>query len=203
MRRGRDGGRRVADRLLEAGGEVAGHVVVHQVLGRAGRGEADDRLQELVVDPDPGDRVLGEVAVVGHHEGDRLADVVDAVLGQGVLRATVGERLVRDQQRQRVRHRAGQVVVGVDGVHALDVEDAVDVDVEDPRVGVGAAQHGDLQGAAHQVVGVLPVAAQQTVVLDALDLLADQLGGHEASSPAGVVVRAISAARHTDATMFW
>ena len=64
--------------------------------------------QQLVVDGDPADRVLGDVAVVGDHEGDRLAHVVDLVLGQRVLGAAVGERRVRDEQRQRLGHRAGR-----------------------------------------------------------------------------------------------
>ena len=75
---------------------------------RPGGVDADDRLQELVVDPDPADGVLGDVAVVGDDEGDRLADVVDLVLGQRVLGAAVGQRRVRDQQRQRLGHRRGR-----------------------------------------------------------------------------------------------
>ena len=105
---------RVADVLLEPGADVAGHVVVHEVRGGAGGVDADHRRQDLVADPDPADRVLGDVAVLGDDERDRLADVVDLVLGQRVLGAAVGQRRVRDQQRQRLGHRAGEVVVGLD-----------------------------------------------------------------------------------------
>ena len=105
VRRGGDGRGRVAVALLHPGADVAGHVLVHQVRGRAGGLDADDGRQHLVVDPDPADRVLGDVAVVGHHERDRLADVVHLAVGQRVLRAAVGQRRVRDQQRQRVGHR--------------------------------------------------------------------------------------------------
>ena len=108
VRRGGDGRGRVAVALLHPGADVAGHVLVHQVRGRARGLDADDRRQHLVVDPDPADRVLGDVAVVGHHERDRLADVVHLAVGQRVLRAAVGQRRVRDQQRQRVGHRRGR-----------------------------------------------------------------------------------------------
>ena len=148
VRRGRDRGLRVADVLLHPGADVAGHVVVDEALRGAGRWDADHRWKHLVVDGDAADRVLGDVAVVGHDEGDRLAHVVDLVLGQRVLGAAVGERRVRDEQRQRLGHRAGEVVVGPDGVHALEVEHLGDVDVEDPRVRVGRAQHGGVQAPA-------------------------------------------------------
>ena len=79
-----------------------------------GRLDADHRRQRLVADHDPLGGVLGQVAVLGHHHHDRLADVVHLVAGQRVLGAAVGQRRVRDQQRQRVGQRAGQVLVGVD-----------------------------------------------------------------------------------------
>ena len=45
--------------------------------------------QQLVVDPDPVAGVLGDVAVGRDDHHDRLADVVDLVLGQRVRRAAV------------------------------------------------------------------------------------------------------------------
>jgi len=191
-----DRGRRVADVLLEAGADVAGHVLVDEVLRGAGVVEPHDRREHLVVDLDPADRVLGDVAVVGDDEGDGLADVVHLVLGQGVLGAPVRQRRVRDQQRQRVGHRAGEVLVGPHRVHALDVEDLVDVDADDPRVGVRGAQDGRVQHGGvpvhADVVDVPAETAQEALVLDALDRGAHQLGGH-----------ASSAARSTAFTMFW
>ena len=90
--------------------------------------------------------------------------------------------------------------MGPDHVHALDVEHLVDVDVEDPRVGVRRAEHGRVQGAGvrvgEHVVDVPSLPAQQPLVLDPLHLGPEQLGGHRRSA-------AISAARSTDATMFW
>jgi hypothetical protein len=63
--------------------------------------------------------------------GDRLADVVDLAVGQRVLGPAMGQRGVRDEQRQRFGHRAGEVVVGVHGDEAVDVECAGHVDVAD------------------------------------------------------------------------
>ena len=134
---GGDGGTRVAGLLLEPGTDVARYVVVHEPLGGACRREPDDGLQRLVAHLDPADGVLGDVAVVGDDEGHRLARVVHLVAGQGVLRPAVGERRVRDQQGQRVGHRAGEVVVGPDQVDAVEVEHGRDVDVDDAGMGVG------------------------------------------------------------------
>ena len=196
MRCGGDRRPRVAVLLLESRRDVAGHVVVHESLGGSRGVDPDHRRQELVVDPDPGDGVLGEVAVVGHDEGDGLADVVDLVGCERELGAAVRERRVRDQQRERLGHRSGQVVVGPDQVDALDVEHPGDVDVDDPGMGVGRPQHGRVQDvlAGGDVVGVPALAAQEALVLDPLDPLAEHPRGHGASS-------ASSAARSTDLTM--
>ena len=139
----------------------------------------------LVGHEDPLDGVLGDVAVVGDHHRDRLADVVDLVAGQRVLGAAVGQRRVRDQQRQRLGHRAPEVVVGVDGHHAVDVEHRVTSMSVIRAWACGLRRIATCSASAHQVVDVLAVAADQPVVLDALDPLAEQLGGH-ASSPRSV-----------------
>jgi len=48
--------------------------------------------QGIVLDHDPIDRVLRDVAALGHHRGDRLADVADPIGGDAVLRhRRVGE----------------------------------------------------------------------------------------------------------------
>ena len=181
------------------GADVAGHVLVHEPLGRARGRDADHRRQELVVDPDPGERVLGDVAVVGDDERDRLAHVVDLVLGQRVLRAAVGQRRVRDQQRQRLGHRRGQlgqVVVGPHRVHAVEVEHVGDVDVDDPGVRVRRAEHRGVQRVRRRprCRRRSGRAAQEALVLDPLDRLAHQLGGH---APARHLSRAVLATSST------
>ncbi len=172
-----------------------------EVLGGAGGVDADDRGQRLVVDPDPVERVLGDVAVVGDHEGDGLTDVVDLVATASACWVrpwvSVGCGISRGNGSAIA---PGQVVVGPDQVHAVEVEHLVDLDVDDPRVGVRRAEHGGVQGAGvrtgEHVVDVPSLSAQQPLVLDAGHLGAEQLGGHAGSAT-------ISAARSTEATMFW
>ena len=183
VRRRLDRGLGVAVVLLHAGAHVAGHVLVHQARGGASGVDADDRRQHLVVDADATHGVLGDVAVVGDHERDRLTDVVDLALGERVLRAAVGQRRVRDQQRQRLGHRwrqSGEVLVGPHHVHAFDVEDVLDVDVEHLRMRMRRAQHGGVQGVRTHgdVVDVPALPAQEALVLDPLHGRAEELGRH-------------------------
>ena len=178
---GRDGRPGVTGLLLEARADIARDVVVHQPLRRPRGRDADHRLLDVVRHPDPVDRVLGDVAVDGDDEGDGLADVVDLVAGQRELGAAVGQRRVRDQQRQRVGHRTGEVLVGPHRPHAFDVEHVGHVDVGDPGVGVGRAQHRGVQQprvVVEQVVDVAALAAQEPLVLHARHPGTEELGGH-------------------------
>ncbi len=157
---------------------VARHVGVHEVGAVARPLDADDRGQRLVVDPDPLAGVLGEVAVAGDHHHDGLADVVDLVLGQRVRGARVGERRVRDQHGQRLAHPTREVLVGVDGHEAVDVQRVAHVDVDDAGMGVRAAHEGRGQGAMAEVVEVAAPAGDQTRVLLAPDRGAEHLRRH-------------------------
>ena len=181
VRRGQSGVD-VAVLLGDAAHHVVGPVAVHQRRVRLGgaREVGDDR-QRLVLDADGAGGVLGDVAVLGHDHGDDLADVADLVLGERVLRAGGDDRLVRDDQRQRVREPALEVLVGVDGVDAFDGERAGDVDVDDAGVRVVRAHEGGVGGMGREVVGVAAVAGEQTPVLAALDALAE---AHRSSSSA-------------------
>src|SRR5699024_1510932 len=109
-----------------------------------------------------------------------------------------------------------QVLPGPDRHDAVDVDGPGDVDVDDPGVGVRAADERGGQGLVAEVVQVAAVAADEPGVLAALDARADGAGAHACSSrssgwpvvvsfavPAGASPRRISAARHTDFTMFW
>ncbi len=101
-----------------------------------------------------------------------------------MLGAAVGQRRVRDQQRQVLRHpRAGvldQVVVGVDRDQPVDVQGRGDVDVDDARVRVRTADERRLQRVVPQVVEVAPATGDQPGVLDARDPLPEQPGRHAA-----------------------
>ena len=71
-----------------------------------------------------------------------------------------------------------EVLVGVDGVDAVDVERAGDVDVDDPRVRVVGADERRVRGVRLEVVGVAALADEQPVVLAPLDALAEQSRRH-------------------------
>ena len=79
--RGGEGGAGIAAPDGVADGDVAARLLVHQRrrIRRARR--IGHRGEGLVVDFDPGQRVLGGVAVGGDHDGDRLAG--EARLGRG------------------------------------------------------------------------------------------------------------------------
>jgi hypothetical protein len=68
------------------GGDVARHVRVHEVLAVPGGAHADDRGQHVVLDDDAVADVLGDVAVACDDHRDRLADVVDDAVREGVRR---------------------------------------------------------------------------------------------------------------------
>ena len=126
-------------------------------------------------------------------------DVVDLVLGEAVPRAGVGHRGVRDEDGQRLGDAAVEVLPGVDRLDALELPRVGDVDVDDPGVGVRAADEGGLQRAPTEVVEVAALPGEQARVLPALDALADLARRHD-DSPRS---RRISAARSTAETMFW
>ncbi len=201
MGSGRHRGVDVADLLEHVRRDVVGHVVVDEGVAVTRVLDPDDDGQLLVAHPDPLARVLGDVAVGRDDHDDGLTDVVDLVLGQGVTGAPVGERRVGDEQRQRLAHLPGQVLVHVDRDDPVDVDRVVGVDLEDSRVGMRAAHESGCESVVPEVVEVAAAAGDEAGVLLAPDRRAEHLGGHDASS----VSRStrISAARSTLLTMFW
>ena len=86
----------IADDLLQTGGDVARHVVVHQRLAWLERdAKVDHRRERFPLDVDQADGVLGHVAIFGDDHGDRLADVAHLALRQGALSAAVRQTRVR------------------------------------------------------------------------------------------------------------
>jgi hypothetical protein len=186
--------------------DVVGDVGVHSPVRPAGPLHADHDGQRLVAHEHPLGGVLGEVAVTGDDHDDRLPYVLHLVLGQRVAGTRSVQRGVRDQQRQRLGDRGpfglvggDQVVVGVDRHQAVDVERSGRVDVDDACVGVRAAHEGDTQRARSDVVEEVRGPGDQPGVLDPLHPLAEQPGRHDVAPPS----RVSSAARSTEATMFW
>ena len=73
----------------------------------------------LEIDLHRGGGVLGDVAAVGDHHRDRLADIADLVARQGELRARRLDGRVGHQHRDRLlAMRAGRSSRGEHGVHA-------------------------------------------------------------------------------------
>jgi hypothetical protein len=101
--------------------------VDRRLLGRAFH--VDDGLERLVLDADLLGGTPGLLRVLRGDERDRLAEVADAVDREHRL---VGEL-------EPVRLRARHVGVREDRVHSLHRERLRDVDLEDPRVRVRAA----------------------------------------------------------------
>jgi hypothetical protein len=181
-----------------------------------------DHRQLVVVDFDGLDGVGGVLAAVGHHHGDDLAHVVDAVLGHRpvVGDAGVGGRLVghdavgdRPGARHGRRPLVGQVLTGE---HRLDPRQLLGrrgVDAGDAGVGDRAAHEGQPQHARQgDVVDVAALAGEQRGVL-----LAEEAAAHPALglrlgylrhsdppwTPAGAAWRIWPAASWMALTMFW
>ena len=179
VRRGGEAGVDVAVLLGDLRDDVVGPVAVHERrVRRVGVLDVGDDRERLVLDDDRARRVLGDVAVARDDDRDRLADEADLVARQRVLRAPVRDRLVRDDQRQRLRELPLEVVVRVDRVDAFDVERTGHVDVDDPRVGVVGAHERRVRGIGLEVVRVLPLADEQPLVLPPLHSLAEQSRRH-------------------------
>ena len=135
----------------------------------------DDRAARLVVDHHELARVLGDVAVVGDDERDRVADEADLVLGERRSR-----RLRRLRAELRVPLLVHTRVEVLGDEHRADAGQRprlVDVDRQDPAPGERAAHEAGVEHARpHDVVDEGAAPLQQPVVLDA---------GHPAAGVAG------------------
>jgi hypothetical protein len=191
-RRGRQRGLDVAGLLVVDGADVVRDVVVHGGLGRAGGVHPDDDGQFLVRDGDPLGHVLCDVPVGGDHHDHRLADVPDDAVRQRVAGARRVQLRVGDEHRQRLGHRAGQVLVGVDRDQPLDVEAALDVDAGDAGVRVRRPHERGSEGVVADVVEVAALADDQPGVLPSADRLPEQLGRHR-RRPSGLSVQKVPA----------
>jgi hypothetical protein len=145
--------------------------------------------------------------------------VVHLAAGEGVAGDPCLDRGVRDEQRQRLGDvravtlvRLREIVPGEDGDQPIDVQGVGDVDVEHPGMRVRAADERHRQRVVTQVVEVAATAGQQPLVLAPDDAGPDEARPDQARPVAGglahgraspVISRDSSAARSTDATMFW
>ena len=151
------------------------------LLRRLGR--IDHRGQHVVVDLDQLGGVARRVLRLGDHYRDVVADVARLALRERRVRRLLHRLAVGAGDQPAAGQPAdlagGEVLAGVDRQHAGRLErlvllDRLDLGVRVRRAherGVGLPGQGD-------VVGVLPGAGEEAVVLFALDPSADQGCGH-------------------------
>ena len=174
------------DRRLVAHGrverDVVGLLVPHGArAARDGAADADDRRPHRVVDADRLDGVAGLDQRVGDHEGDGVADMLHAALGQQRDVGDVVLAAVAVRQRRLALDVAetGDVLGGQHEVHARHRPGGLDVGDGEGGVGVRAAQERRMQAALRRVVvAVIALAGDQPTVLDPAQRLAEAELGH-------------------------
>jgi hypothetical protein len=196
-RRGGEGRLDVPRLLEELGGHVGRNVLVDLDLALRRRLQAGDHWQRLVLDLHQVRGILGQVAVLSDHEGDRFARVPDYLGGKAALRAGLGQRRVGDEERE-VHVAEGKVGCGVDRVDSGGAPSGLDVDGCDARVRVGGADEAGLESSLAQVVGVAAESPQQPLVLAPAHPLAEPPGG-QAVEPSRISSAARWTARRIDA----
>ena len=112
--------------------------------------QVDDGGQRVEIDRDVSERILGKVAALRQHHGQRLADVTDFVLGErhlgALIEGDVGDRRRRHEQRPRGPIIA-EVLRGIDRDDTLARPRRGNVDRTDASVRDIAAQERRVQHA--------------------------------------------------------
>ena len=125
--------------------------------------------QRLIVHIDVIERVFRLVAVIGDHQGHRLADETHPVDSQ---------RPLIERQAQNDEKRLGLLLDLGPGQHRGDagpLQGARDIDRDDFRMGMGRAQNGTVQGARRhrQIIGKRRRPGEQDRVFHPLQGLAE------------------------------
>ena len=147
-------------------------------VGHCGVGEQGDGGERVVFDFDQFGGVLGLGDGFGHHHGDDVADVADAVdhhgrAGRGKHRRSV-TLFARHGRLGGIDPVVGVVLAGVDGGHAGRVRRGGGIDGYNSGMGMrGADEHTPELARQRQVVLVVPLAGQQPFILEPTDRLAD------------------------------
>jgi hypothetical protein len=110
---------------------------------------------------------------------------------------------MRDEQRQRLAHPPWEVLVGVDGDEAVDVQGTGHVDVDDAGVRVRGPDERRRQRLAAQIVQEPTLAGEQPGILAALDGPPEFARPHQDSPGDASAAGDSSAARWTALMMFW
>ena len=171
-------GRAVAALRLDPVDDVASQGVVKNHRARLeGLSRVGDGRERLPVDVDQIERVFREIAALGEHERDGLADVANSIARERRLK-TRGEARPRRQAHRNVPDRL-EIASGDDGRHSRQRAGALGVDRAESRVRVRRSQHRAVQHSreAH-VAGVLPAAGEQSRILLAEDRRSDRRPTH-------------------------
>ena len=193
-----EGARDIAAPVGGAAGDVRPGIVVDERRTRLRRRhEIDRRRLGRIVHFDQLQRVLGEIAALGHHQRHRLADEAYTARRERPVGARMDESGVLVQQRHG-RVGGAQILVGEHRVDAAERQRRVRIDAGEAGLGVGAAQHRRVGHVGQaDVVDEAGAPGEQPRVLAPRDRLADQPRGH------GLSPRSIAAARRTAATICW
>ena len=127
--------------------------------------------KRLVIDLDQCGGILGDVAAVGHDDGDRLAGIDGLGARERIGHEEFGDRGTGHEQRQRIAaQRLRQVGEGEHEMHAGERSRRLGADTADFRMRMGAAHERGMKrsGQAH-VVDEAALAGEQRRILLALD----------------------------------
>ena len=153
----------VRARIVEVAVPVRPALIVDRLLLQRPLG-VDDGLERLVLDPDPLGRAARLLGVLGCDQRDRLAEVADALERE--------HRLVRELEAVALLSR--DVFVREHRVDAGRSERLAEVDLDDPRVRVRAAQRVPPEHpGGGEVARIGELARRLRDPVDALDALAD------------------------------
>ena len=172
MRRLVEGGLGVAEGYFVRGDDVGVELAADCGSARFG-GLAAVRggWQHVVIDLDQGSRVLGDVAVIGDDDGDRLADIGDFAVGERERPHPVERRPgIRVAHHAALGHDGGEVVESQHRVDTGEVKRGSLRDAANCCMGIRAANEARVQDARHHdVVDEAALPAQQGCVFETRD----------------------------------
>jgi hypothetical protein len=168
----RESGLGVPDIDRNDGGEIGRGVPMGERRpGLKRRDAIGRRRQRLVIHIDQRGRILGQIAAVGHYDGDRLAHKAGFVFGEAIRHIGLLDRRARHQERHGLPlHRGRQIREGKDRVHARKRKRRALVEPADAGMGMRAAQNHRVEHAGQlDVVHKAAASGQEVRILLALD----------------------------------
>jgi hypothetical protein len=134
------------------------------------------RGKHIVVDPHQGGGVLGDIAVVGKHDRDRLPDIGHFAIGQRKRPEAVERRSgIGMAQHAPLREDRGEMIERERGVHPSERERVVHCHGADRRMRMRAAHECRMQHAGKRdVIDEAPLAGEERPILEARNACPDQ-----------------------------